>query len=81
MIFFNLKGASDSNGELMYLMKWRNSDTADLVYSKTANVKCPQLVIQFYEERLTWLTNGSCGVVVNQEEDNEANKNKKNHNK
>uniref|UniRef100_A0A2K5YBA0 Chromo domain-containing protein n=1 Tax=Mandrillus leucophaeus TaxID=9568 RepID=A0A2K5YBA0_MANLE len=40
-------GATDSSGELMFLMKWKNSDEA-------ANVKCPQFVTSFYEERPTW---------------------------
>ncbi|XP_012540386.1 chromobox protein homolog 5 isoform X3 [Monomorium pharaonis] len=47
-------GSADDNGELMYLIQWKGTDAVDMVSAKEANAKCPQIVIQFYEDRITW---------------------------
>lgn len=50
-------GATECNGQLMFLLKWKDNTEAELVLAKEANVRCPQIVIHFYEQRIKWDTN------------------------
>ncbi|XP_054164075.1 chromobox protein homolog 3-like [Oppia nitens] len=45
-------GATTLYGELMFLIKWKGVNSADLVAAKEANQKIPQTVIKFYEKNL-----------------------------
>lgn len=41
-------------GEIMFLMKWKDREEADLVQGKIANLVCPQIVIDYYESHLVF---------------------------
>ena len=45
-------GVKKSSRGLMFLIKWQDINEADLVPSEEANVKCPDVVIRFYEDNL-----------------------------
>ena len=42
----------------MFLINCKGSNKADLVPTKEANIKIPQMVLKFYVNRLTWYTVG-----------------------
>ncbi|XP_060860327.1 chromobox protein homolog 1-like [Metopolophium dirhodum] len=56
-------GATDASGELMYLMKWEEIDDLDLISANNAKLECPQIVINFYQERLIWNTEAGSSKV------------------
>nr|CAD7455964.1 unnamed protein product [Timema tahoe] len=47
-------GATEEDGVLKFLMKWQGIMEGDLVLASEANIKCPQIVIDFYEQQLVW---------------------------
>jgi len=49
-------GATDLDSQIMFNIKWKGADILDWVPAKEANVKCPQVVIKYYESCLTWKT-------------------------
>lgn len=55
-------GATQVNQQLFFLLKWKNMSKADLISAKVAKVACPQTVIQFFEDRITWDENGTASV-------------------
>ncbi|XP_003245689.1 chromobox protein homolog 1-like [Acyrthosiphon pisum] len=50
-------GATVVNGHLMFLLKWKELEEAELITAEEANLMYPQVVIHFYESRLTWNSN------------------------
>ncbi|XP_044764641.1 chromobox protein homolog 1-like [Coccinella septempunctata] len=49
-----IMGATVIEGELEFLVRWREDDRTDLIPRIVANEKCPQLVINYYERNIVW---------------------------
>jgi len=47
-------GATDSSGQLKFLIKWRGVEEGDLIVANAAHIMCPQLLLKWYEERISW---------------------------
>lgn len=44
---------TDISGQMQFMVKWKNLDKADLVNAKEAKAKYPQIVQDFFQERLS----------------------------
>merc|ERR1711925_11608 len=40
--------------KMFFLIKWKGTEETDFVNAKEAKLKIPQIVIEFYEEKLNW---------------------------
>ena len=47
-------GIRKETDKLFFLIKWKGSEDTDFVDSREAKMKIPQIVIEFYEEKLNW---------------------------
>jgi Chromo shadow domain len=47
-------GATERNGRLAYLIKWKDTNDVDLVFATDANIACPQVVIEFFEKHIVF---------------------------
>lgn len=48
-------GATDASGELMFLIMWKGCENeADLVPASQMNVRYPEVVINYYENKKQW---------------------------
>ena len=45
-------GATLLEDQIVFLVKWKNSELRDLVLARVANGRIPDLIIKYYEERL-----------------------------
>lgn len=50
-------GCTDNSGHIQFLIKWKGIDKADLINAKDAKIQYPQIVQEFYDERLNWNRN------------------------
>lgn len=46
--------ATEESGEIVFFVKWKDLPKADLIPAKEANLMFPQVVIKYYQEKLTW---------------------------
>uniref|UniRef100_A0A1B6J960 Chromo domain-containing protein n=2 Tax=Homalodisca liturata TaxID=320908 RepID=A0A1B6J960_9HEMI len=61
----SIEGATLVEDTTLLLIKWKGVNEAELIPSTVLRMKCPQLLIQFYQKRLNWICNNDC-IYTNQ---------------
>lgn len=54
----SLVGITEEDGQLLFLVKWKNKDELELVPSKETRKHVPNMVIDFYQDRIVWNAKG-----------------------
>lgn len=54
-IIDKIVGAIKEQDKIYFIVKWKNTEICDLVSSHIINVRFPQDVIQFYQQRLGFI--------------------------
>ena len=47
-------GVRKEADKMFFLVKWKGANDADFVDSREVKMKIPQVVLDFYEEKLNW---------------------------
>lgn len=54
----SLVGITQADGQLLFLVKWKNRDELELVPSEETRKHVPHMVIDFYQDRIIWNVKG-----------------------
>ena len=47
-------GATKNLGDISFLVKWKDTNEADLISDRVARIACPKSVIEYYENHIVW---------------------------
>ncbi|XP_055629750.1 chromobox protein homolog 3-like [Toxorhynchites rutilus septentrionalis] len=59
-----IMGITEEDGERLFLIKWKDRDELEMVTAKVTREHVPELVIDFYEDRIIWNETRNCNMQL-----------------